>query len=107
NNRRGRKFGFVRFLDVMDIEELLQQLRQIWVGSFKLRVDTARKVSSGSGSGRSRDASPTSMKEPSRSTRAVRGGRSYMEVVVNYKPNEVDKLMVGKEASKNRYNRIL
>ncbi|GAB4853093.1 hypothetical protein Ancab_017278 [Ancistrocladus abbreviatus] len=31
----------------------------------------------------------------------MRGGRSYKEVVAKYKTDEVDKLMVGKEVSKN------
>ncbi|GAB4858790.1 hypothetical protein Ancab_010267 [Ancistrocladus abbreviatus] len=75
------------------------------MGSYKLRVNTARKVDSGYG--RNRDASPPSLKEPSWSTAAVRGGRSYKKVAANYKLDEVDKLTVGKEAGKHKIKRIL
>ncbi|GAB4826704.1 hypothetical protein Ancab_033598 [Ancistrocladus abbreviatus] len=47
------------------------------------------------------------MKELSRSIRAVRGGRSYKEVVANNIPNKTDKITVDKNARKNKLSRIL
>ncbi|GAB4826696.1 hypothetical protein Ancab_033591 [Ancistrocladus abbreviatus] len=47
------------------------------------------------------------MKELSRSTRAVSGGRSYEEVVANNIPNKTDKITVDKNARKNKLSRIL
>ncbi|GAB4837046.1 hypothetical protein Ancab_039548 [Ancistrocladus abbreviatus] len=46
-DRRGRGFGFVRFLDVPDAQVLLKQMMNIWIGSFKLRVAMARNRTGG------------------------------------------------------------
>ncbi|MCI78414.1 hypothetical protein A2U01_0099684, partial [Trifolium medium] len=34
-----RRFGFVKFRDVKDARELLDLISNIWLGSFKLRVN--------------------------------------------------------------------
>ncbi|GAB4825229.1 hypothetical protein Ancab_008104, partial [Ancistrocladus abbreviatus] len=39
----GRRYGFVRFLDVDNAEALVRSLSDIWLGSFKLRVSFARE----------------------------------------------------------------
>ncbi|GKV28743.1 hypothetical protein SLEP1_g37755 [Rubroshorea leprosula] len=41
-SRNGSRFGFVRFLDVINKRELEMQLDQIWVGGQKLWVNTPR-----------------------------------------------------------------
>jgi RNA recognition motif-containing protein len=41
-DKQGRRFGFVKFRDVRDATELLRAISDIWVGSFKLRVNKAR-----------------------------------------------------------------
>ncbi|GKV26106.1 hypothetical protein SLEP1_g35459 [Rubroshorea leprosula] len=41
-SKKGRRFGFVRFLDVKDNKELERRLDQIWVGEFKLWVNSPR-----------------------------------------------------------------
>ncbi|GAB4832993.1 hypothetical protein Ancab_007016 [Ancistrocladus abbreviatus] len=41
----GNKFGFVQFVQVNNSQELLMELKAIWVGSFKLKVETARGIS--------------------------------------------------------------
>ncbi|GKU91816.1 hypothetical protein SLEP1_g5631 [Rubroshorea leprosula] len=41
-SKKGRRFGFVRFLGVKDIKELERRLDQIWVGKYKLWVNTPR-----------------------------------------------------------------
>ncbi|GKV27604.1 hypothetical protein SLEP1_g36760 [Rubroshorea leprosula] len=41
-NRNGNRFGFVRFLDVIDKKELERKLDQIWVGDRKLWVNIPR-----------------------------------------------------------------
>ncbi|GAB4843649.1 hypothetical protein Ancab_013613 [Ancistrocladus abbreviatus] len=81
------------FLEVKDVDKLLWKLRQIWVGSYKLRVDLARKIDYGFG--RNRVALPNSLKDAYRLTRVVRGGRSYKEVVENFKPDKVDTTKLG------------
>jgi hypothetical protein len=41
-DKQGRRFGFVKYRDVRDPKEQLGLLADIWVGSFKLRVNLAR-----------------------------------------------------------------
>ncbi|GAU12981.1 hypothetical protein TSUD_191730 [Trifolium subterraneum] len=41
-DKQGRRFGFVKFRDVDDIERFLPTLSDIWIGSFKLRINRAR-----------------------------------------------------------------
>ncbi|MCI19946.1 endonuclease/exonuclease/phosphatase family protein, partial [Trifolium medium] len=38
----GRKFAFVKFKEVRDLEELSRKLEDVWSGNFKLRVNRAR-----------------------------------------------------------------
>ncbi|MCI59636.1 RNA recognition motif, partial [Trifolium medium] len=40
-DKRGNKFGFVKFKEVKNIVELCVQLQEIWCGNFKLRVNVA------------------------------------------------------------------
>ncbi|MCH89790.1 RNA recognition motif, partial [Trifolium medium] len=41
-DRWGRKFGFVKFLEVKNVEELNVKLGEVWCGTFKLRINLAR-----------------------------------------------------------------
>jgi RNA recognition motif-containing protein len=38
----GRKFAFVKFREVNEVEELSRRLEDVWLGSFKLRVNISR-----------------------------------------------------------------
>ncbi|KAL4575099.1 hypothetical protein LXL04_021940 [Taraxacum kok-saghyz] len=38
----GRRFGFARFLNVEDRDQMVAKLNSIWLGSFKLRVNPAK-----------------------------------------------------------------
>ncbi|MCI31071.1 hypothetical protein A2U01_0052282, partial [Trifolium medium] len=41
-DKQGRRFGFVKFRDVVDAIELLRSLSNIWIGSFKLRINLSK-----------------------------------------------------------------
>ncbi|GAU47983.1 hypothetical protein TSUD_272280 [Trifolium subterraneum] len=41
-DKQGRRFGFVRFREVRDVEELLSRISDIWIGTYKLRVNRTR-----------------------------------------------------------------
>jgi len=41
-DKRGKKFGFVKFKKVEDVEELEGRLQDVWVGETRLRVSIAR-----------------------------------------------------------------
>ncbi|GAB4829692.1 hypothetical protein Ancab_019346, partial [Ancistrocladus abbreviatus] len=59
----GKGFRFVRFVEVMDTQELLFKLRRVWIGTYKLRVALAfnREVDP-----RNRAANPTQTKADQR-----------------------------------------
>ncbi|MCH80387.1 endonuclease/exonuclease/phosphatase family protein [Trifolium medium] len=41
-DKRGCRFGFVKFMEVKNVEELGRNLEEVWLGSFKLRVNLSR-----------------------------------------------------------------
>ncbi|MCI11935.1 RNA recognition motif, partial [Trifolium medium] len=41
-DKRGRRFGFVKFKEVKEVESLSESLRDVWMGNFKLRVNRSR-----------------------------------------------------------------
>ncbi|KAK2389417.1 putative serine/arginine-rich splicing factor protein [Trifolium repens] len=41
-DRRGNRFGFVKFKDVKSIDALCDRLEDVWLGSFKVKVNLAR-----------------------------------------------------------------
>jgi hypothetical protein len=41
-DKQGRRFGFVKFRDVKDAVELLRKISNIWLGSFKIRVNLSK-----------------------------------------------------------------
>jgi hypothetical protein len=41
-DKRGKRFGFVKFKDVLDVEEMSRSLDDVWCGSFKLRINHSR-----------------------------------------------------------------
>ncbi|MCI06753.1 RNA recognition motif, partial [Trifolium medium] len=41
-DKQGHRFGFVKFRDVSDATDLLRRISNIWVDSFKLRVNLAK-----------------------------------------------------------------
>jgi hypothetical protein len=38
----GGRFGFVKFMEVKNVEELSRRLGDVWLGTFKLRVNLSR-----------------------------------------------------------------
>ncbi|KAK2367022.1 heterogeneous nuclear ribonucleoprotein [Trifolium repens] len=58
-DKRGRRFGFVKFMEVSDEDALEDNLREVWMGSFKLWVNRSRFGRSESKEARSKkDQSP-------------------------------------------------
>jgi RNA recognition motif-containing protein len=41
-DKRGMRFGFVKFKDVAEVEALSDRLKDVWIGSFKLWVNRSR-----------------------------------------------------------------
>ncbi|MCI28908.1 endonuclease/exonuclease/phosphatase family protein, partial [Trifolium medium] len=41
-DKQGRRFGFVKFREVKDAIELLRRVSNIWIGTFKLRINLSK-----------------------------------------------------------------
>jgi hypothetical protein len=41
-NRWGERFGFVKYMEVKEVAELSRRLGDVWVGTYKLRVNLSR-----------------------------------------------------------------
>jgi RNA recognition motif-containing protein len=41
-DKQGKRFGFVKFREVQDAKELLRMLSNIWIDSFKLRINLSK-----------------------------------------------------------------
>ncbi|GAU32818.1 hypothetical protein TSUD_208860 [Trifolium subterraneum] len=41
-DKRGGRFGFVKFKEIKEVEALTVSMKEVWLGSFKLRVNLAR-----------------------------------------------------------------
>lgn len=41
-DRLGKRFGFVKFQEVSDVEEMESRLREVWLGDTRLKVNAAR-----------------------------------------------------------------
>ncbi|GAB4849755.1 hypothetical protein Ancab_004551, partial [Ancistrocladus abbreviatus] len=40
----GRKYGFVRFLDIQDESDMVRRIYGIWIGAHQLRVNISRRL---------------------------------------------------------------
>ncbi|MCH80228.1 RNA-binding protein 25-like [Trifolium medium] len=43
-DRKGKRFGFVRFWDVQNVEQILEKLEDIWFDYYKLRANIAKHL---------------------------------------------------------------
>lgn len=41
-DRRGRRFGFVEFREVQNVEELEKSLEEVWLGGCRVKVNKAK-----------------------------------------------------------------
>jgi RNA recognition motif-containing protein len=93
-DKRGRRFGFVKFKEVKEVEILSEKLRDVWMGSFKLWVNRSRFSRSESKEVPTypvMKASATVEESHSGSYRNVllRGGQSRENMVLKVPVNEV------------------
>ncbi|GAB4850403.1 hypothetical protein Ancab_039901 [Ancistrocladus abbreviatus] len=88
-SRTGRRFGFLRFLDVTNVTQLEHRLNQVWIGSYKLRANIARYSRMFKEDRKERQKTP----EPSHVNRGgPRSGpsRSYADVVREHRGSAED-----------------
>ncbi|KAK2355652.1 SC35 splicing factor [Trifolium repens] len=88
-DKRGRRFGFVKFKEVSDVEDLSDRLRNVWCGSFKLWVNLSRF----SRSDRKDAPQKTSPTRPATSLEDSILGRSYRKVLTAGTPAKTLKVL--------------
>ncbi|MCI18119.1 endonuclease/exonuclease/phosphatase family protein, partial [Trifolium medium] len=76
---RGRRFGFVKFKEVKEVEMLSESLRDVWLGTYKLRVNRSRFGRSDSKEGSSQKAP---FQRPDVSMEETQPGRSFRNAVL-------------------------
>ncbi|GAB4836879.1 hypothetical protein Ancab_001790, partial [Ancistrocladus abbreviatus] len=47
--KNGKKFGFIRFVNVNNLDKLITDLNQVWIGSYKIFANLAKYNQEGSG----------------------------------------------------------
>jgi RNA recognition motif-containing protein len=83
-DKQGRRFGFVKYRDVSDAREQLDLVSNIWLGSFKLRVNLSRFAKGAPTKNVDEEKErPTGKKTPDKEggDLVVTEGRSFKEVL--------------------------
>jgi RNA recognition motif-containing protein len=82
-DKQGRRFGFVKFRDVRDAEEQLKLLSDIWIGTYKLRVNLARFSKGSTEKEGIGDKGKMVMGQTTEGKSKVETGRSFREALVD------------------------
>jgi RNA recognition motif-containing protein len=86
-DKQGRRFGFVKYREVRDAKEHLQLLSNIWMGTYKLRVNLARFLKGAQAQqGKEQEAGKgiEVFNTSRRGEERVDGGRSFKEALVDW-----------------------
>jgi RNA recognition motif-containing protein len=78
-DKRGKRFGFVKFKNVTDIEDKCLQLADVWCGSFKLWINHSRF---GRNTGRSSQEEARALKEGGSTSRQVQHELTFKEALI-------------------------
>jgi hypothetical protein len=81
-DKQGRRFGFVKFRDVRDAWELLSRMDDIWMGTYKLRINLSRF---NKGEVRKEEEATTILRSNRTEEARCQQGRSFREAVVSTK----------------------
>ncbi|KAK2401162.1 hypothetical protein QL285_050778 [Trifolium repens] len=97
-DKRGKRFGFVKFKEVEDVEELTERLRDVWVGSFKIWVNRSRFARS---ENKEEQPQQTPATRPAQPAGERRHRRSFKTALLeNGESSEVIKVPVNEELCK-------
>ncbi|GJV23313.1 nucleotide-binding alpha-beta plait domain-containing protein [Tanacetum coccineum] len=120
-SKNGKRFGFVRFINVFNEERLVNNLCTIWIDRHKLHANVARfqrpQVKKEGDGGKQNNDHP-SPKQTLKTNMPMRDGKTYMGVLKGDKHTEVqlmqpepalvlgDECLVSKEMSKALFGRV-
>ncbi|GKC35267.1 nucleotide-binding alpha-beta plait domain-containing protein, partial [Tanacetum coccineum] len=120
-SKNGKRFGFVRFINVFNEERLVNNLCTIWIDRHKLHANVARfqrpQVKKEGDGGKQNNDHP-SPKQTLKTNMPMRDGKPYMGVLKGDKHTEVqlmqpepalvlgDECLVSKEMSKALFGRV-
>jgi hypothetical protein len=81
-DKQGKRFGFVKYRDVSDAKELLRCISNIWIDSFKLRVNLSKFSRRSDSHGDVRREVPTTGKAIVRGIQKPLDGRSFKSALL-------------------------
>ncbi|MCI15232.1 RNA-binding protein 25-like, partial [Trifolium medium] len=87
----GKRFGFVKFKDVKDVEEMSRRLVNVWSGSFKLQINHSRF---GRNAERKSSSDAGTLKVREGATRSVNHEVSFKDLLI---PTSHSKGLIGGE----------
>ncbi|GAU27763.1 hypothetical protein TSUD_215740 [Trifolium subterraneum] len=77
-DKRGRRFAFVKFKEVKEVEELGECLRDVWIGTYKLRVNRSRFTRSEASGGQHPEVQ---VKGPDEKKVEIKQGKTFFSVL--------------------------
>jgi hypothetical protein len=81
-DRFGKRFGFARFAEVKDAQELLKKIEGVWFGTYKIRANISRFKRGEDGAGTvAQRANVESLRERGVEDRTTRKGMSFKHVL--------------------------
>ncbi|WJX13955.1 hypothetical protein P8452_04289 [Trifolium repens] len=91
-DRKGRRFGFVRFWEVQNVEILLRKMEDIWFDTYKLRANLAmhQRGADHQTKGKHTEVVPTLLREGE-----LKQGVSYKQSLVQSNNQMADKKRIG------------
>ncbi|KAL8466470.1 hypothetical protein ACS0TY_035523 [Phlomoides rotata] len=99
-DREGKRFGFVRFTrrEVQDVDNLLDQLNNVWIGSYKLRVFLSKFARD------NKDSAPSKPHAIVSNPGLRIPGRSYKEATLTKKTEEENRIIKNKNVMEKSFS---
>ncbi|MCI17860.1 RNA recognition motif [Trifolium medium] len=97
-DKQGKRFGFVKFREVQEAKELPRSISDIWMGSFKLRINLSKfnRRSESSYKGKEKKEVAETYLDKQNSDHQAHGGRSFKKaMLVDSDTTEEDARRVG------------
>jgi hypothetical protein len=104
-DRKGSRFGFVRFWEVQNVESLLRKLEEIWFDTYKLGANLAMHTRGGEYEGKGKHADYKPKTWPRHEGGEVKHGISFKQTLVNGNLDSQNNEKKGKECANTPYTK--
>ncbi|MCI16832.1 endonuclease/exonuclease/phosphatase family protein, partial [Trifolium medium] len=97
----GRKFGFVKFKEVRDMEDLSTRLEDVWCGNFKLRVNRAR-FRKGDSKAENKNSQEENQRKMEANDRRVKDDLSFKSLLTRDKSNGDEEVVCARTGERRK-----